>query len=525
VLVGNTVLGKDAFEAFERMIRIYPAPLPQIFPAQRQPVTFMAEVEAIYRHTLARGISVSVDSLDWVWKKRYFTAAPFFDLLSVNLGFTDTELQRHYNRSPEEFRINVITAEGEDSSFVPPFENAKRQVADALFYKKYPPDSAFIAKLGEEDLDSASLREHWLYNVRSNTADFFMRQFFFERTGEVYADSVQQIYGAGKPIQSDDIDIIRAWAGEGRRNMRIKELVEWLYKWKTFAEHVEKNGLTSTPSHKDMIHWASRVEHANAYLRDGVVPSLSTGAAEIDADLAELIIFDQARRTERPATARVQAELNNINRVRSVALIDSVVYGIRKAVGVIFLQDELKDEKSSDPAALMATADSLKDAAAEMPPSDAEEILEETEKLLRTVAMDFAFAPEGHKAMNELAKMYLDRYNAAAGFRQDGLLAAAINFYRRAQILDKDLDNLCNSYFMVGFTYDEHIKNYALAEANYKWILRNAPNCALASDAEFMIQNLGEPMTSIEEIKGQSLRQGRKIDFGDDAGDDVAIAE
>jgi hypothetical protein len=69
---------------------------------------------------------------------------------------------------------------------------------------------------------------------------------------------------------------------------------------------------------------------------------------------------------------------------------------------------------------------------------------------------------------------------------------------------------------MIGFTYDEYLKSYSLAEANYKWILRDAPNCSLASDAEFMLQHLDEPMTSIEEIQGQSVRQGRKIDFDDD---------
>jgi hypothetical protein len=83
--------------------------------------------------------------------------------------------------------------------------------------------------------------------------------------------------------------------------------------------------------------------------------------------------------------------------------------------------------------------------------------------------------------------------------------------------LDTDPENLCNSYFLTGLAYDEYLKNNSLAEANYKWVLRNAPTCALASDAEFMIQHLGEPMTSIEEIQGQSMRQGRDVDFDEGA--------
>jgi hypothetical protein len=444
--------------------------------------------------------------------------------LSVNLGFTDDELQKYYKRATEEFRVTVQTDDGLDSSFIPPFENIKRLVADALFYEKFQPDSAFITKLGEQGQDSASLRNHWLYNVRTNPADFFMRQFFLERTGEEYADSVQQIYGEGKTITPEDLEIIRSWVPENHRNMRTKDLVEWLYKWKIFAEHVEKKKIPAEPSYADMIYWASRIEHIYAYLNSEVVPGLQVEASESDTPLAELIIFDQVRNAARPPLQRVQAEVDNILRMRFNAMFDNVIYNIRKDIGITFLQDELRDEKDADPIALMAKADSLKDTAADMPLSDAEPLFEEAEALFRTLSTDFAFTAEGRRAMGELAKMYMDRYSASSGFLHERLLTTAINFYRRTQMLDTDPENLCNSHFMIGFTYDEHMKNYALAEANYKWILKNTPDCALAADAEFMILHLGEPMPGIEEIQGRSLRQGRAVDF-DDGGDLLAAAE
>ena len=512
VRVGNTVIGKETFEAFQHTARIYPAPPPYYFPAQRSPVTFMAEVEAIYQYTKSSELLEKVTaSLDWQWKKKYYIAAPFFELMgSDNLGFSDSELEAFYKKNKEDFRVTAHDAEGQDSSFIPPFESVKRTVADNLFYEKYRPDSAFIASLGEQGHDSVSLRNHWLYNARTNTDNFYMRQFFFERNGVPYED-VQQIYGEGKPIASDDIDVIRSWVPEGRRNMRMHDLIEWLYKWKIFSEHAMQLKLVSDSKREETLHWALRIEYAQAYLREEVLPNATPEAQAFVTDLAELIVFDQMRNAERPDRRRLQAEVDNIGRARVITSVDSALYSIRNSVGITFLQEEFRDERGADFAALIAKADSLKEAAANSS-ENAESMLEEAEKLLRTVAVDFAFTAEGRRAMSDIAKMQLDKFSAG----QDRLLSMAIASYRRGQALESDLEILCNSIFMTGFVYDEYFKNYALAEANYRWILRHAPKCALASDAEFMLLHLGEPMTTIEEIQGQSLRQGRVLDFEDE---------
>jgi hypothetical protein len=520
VKVGKTTIGKESLEAFKKVAGIYPAPLPHYFPAQRQPVTFMAECEAVYQNAKSKAAAINekiTSSRDWEWKKRYYTASLFFDLLGDNLGFPDSELEEYYKKNKESLRATGKTESGEDSSFIPAFDAVKRQTADLLFYEKYQPDSAFLATLDGQEYDSVALRGRWLYHVRSSPADFFMRRFFLENTGEAYADSVEQMYGEGKYINSDDIDVIRAWVPENRRNMRMKELVEWLYKWKSFSEHVTKKGMTANnAAFKDVLHWAMRVEFANTYLQDEVMPKLSAQTFETDTALAQFTIYDQTRQVETSPETRVQAELDSIAKTRTAVAVDSVIYGIRKNVKIAFLQSDWKDNRSENPSALLAKADSLRDAAAD-DDLDMDAVVamsEEAENLYRTLVNDFAFTAEGRKAFNELAKIQIDKYNS--GPRPEKyLLNQAIFFYRRGQLLDSGDENLCNSFFMIGFTYDEYLKSYPLAEANYKWILRSAPTCALASDAEFMLQHLDEPMTSIEEIQGQSIRQGRKIDFDD----------
>jgi len=523
VKVGSTTLGIESLEAFRKVALVYPAPTPDYFPAQRQPQTFMAECEAIYKYAGSKSADISkrvASSPDWAWKQRYYASLLFFDLLVDNLGFTDKQLQEYYKKSTEEFRVTVTAADGKDSSYIPPFDSVKTQVADRCFYNAHKPDSAFIA--GLSDQDSLAVMNHWIYTVRSESyrTDFFMRMLFKERTGSEYVDSLEQLVDNDKVLTSADMDVITSWLPESRRNMRKKDLAEWLFKWLAFSERAEKLGLTATPEFKSMIHWAQRMEFAFEYLRTEVLPKLGSmdTLTALDSSLAELIIYDNIGQVGNIDPRWVAAELSDIAKARKAVAVDSAIYVIRKAVKVKFLQDDRRDDRDADPAALMAKADSLREAASDpdIDPDEAAGVMDEAEKLYHILSTDFAFTEIGRKALGEMAKTLLDKYNTdPKRWRHHPTLA--INAYRKSQKLDTDPENLCNSYFLTGFAYDEYMKTYSLAEANYKWVLRHTPKCALASDAEFMIQHLGEPMTSIEEIQGQSVRQGREVDFDDGA--------
>ena len=53
-----------------------------------------------------------------------------------------------------------------------------------------------------------------------------------------------------------------------------------------------------------------------------------------------------------------------------------------------------------------------------------------------------------------------------------------------------------------------------MAEVNYKWVLKNAPDCELTDDAEFMMLHLGEQMASVDELQAEVKRQGKKVEAG-----------
>jgi len=524
VKVGGTTLGNESVDTFGKAAGLYPAPLPYYFPAQRPTHTFMVECEAIYRAAGSKSTDISkrvISSLDWKWKQRYYASLLFFDLLPENLGFTDKQLQEYYKKSPEEFRITGTAADGQDSSYIPPLDSIKRLVADRCFYNTHKPDSAYIA--GLSDKDSAAVMNHWLYTVRKDPPYFFMRLFFKERTGSDYKDSLEQLYDNNKVLTAADMNVVASWLPESRKNMPEKEQAEWLFKWLSFSERAEKLGLTATPEFKNMIHWAQRIDFAFEYLRSQVLPNLEPAGeapTALDSALAELLVYDNIGQTAMINPEWTAAELNNLAKTRTSIAVDSAIYAVRKKVKIQYLQNDRRDEKSADPVALMAKADSLHEAASnpDMDADEADKLLGDAELLYYTLSLDFAFTDVGRKALGERAKTLIDKYNINPK-QGKHLISMAITSYRKSQKLDTNLENLCNSYFLTGLAYDEYLKNNSLAEANYKWILRHTPTCALASDAEFMIQHLGEPMTSIEEIQGQSMRQGRDVDFDDGDGD------
>jgi hypothetical protein len=106
------------------------------------------------------------------------------------------------------------------------------------------------------------------------------------------------------------------------------------------------------------------------------------------------------------------------------------------------------------------------------------------------------------KALTEMAKIQTEK----------GKYRDAINNYRDYILMGGDAERRCNTFFMIGFIYDEYLNKSENAEVHYKWILKNTPDCELADDAEFMCLHLDEPMTSVEELQAEARRQGRKID-------------
>jgi hypothetical protein len=99
----------------------------------------------------------------------------------------------------------------------------------------------------------------------------------------------------------------------------------------------------------------------------------------------------------------------------------------------------------------------------------------------------------------------------------------AITNYRRFLLLSDNYEKRCNIFFMIGFVFGEYLSKPELAEASYKWILKNTPDCELSDDAEFMCLHLDEPMIGVEELRAEAKRQGREVE--EEPADDATETE
>jgi len=193
-----------------------------------------------------------------------------------------------------------------------------------------------------------------------------------------------------------------------------------------------------------------------------------------------------------PDTTNLKDHMSRLISQQTNEHFDGLLYNIRSKAHVRFLTKDWADERDKNPAAIIRKADSLRDTGNTA----------EAEPLYRTLSTDFAFTPEGKKAIIELAKLQTEQQ----------VYTEAIRNYRRVLLTDSDAGKRCNYMFMIGFIYDEYLDRPDMAEINYKWVLKNAPDCELNDDAEFMMLHLGEQMSSVDELQAEVKRQGKKVE-------------
>ncbi len=530
--IGSTMFSRASFDAFMKMQRLYPSALRSVFPGERSPATFMVETEVLYRK--ARwGRGAMKRSGDWQWKKRYFPAQLYIqDIIGENAGFTERELEAYYNQIIDTFKvvkqvpvmrdsaagdsvIKVATDSTKDSTFLRPLAEVRERIKEELFCRTYPPDSAFFADMasqlgsgdeeqgasdsvqGPQPIDSALVLTRWYQRWRRDLPTFFMKKQYASQFGGPMPDSLVEWYGEGKAVTPGDMDVILNWLSEDRRESYknpagTKYLAEWLLKWKLFEAQAKKTGFDKGPEIASVLEWAWKLQVVSQYIENKLLPKARQGVA-VDTTMCVFAYWD---RRGKPGVMPDSADLATTLQERHDKIVgvnlDKIISSMRARTGVAFLQSDWKDEKDGDPKAMMAEADSL------LAANDSRK----AESKYRDVSKYFPYTEEGMKALTEMAKIQTEK----------GKYRDAINNYRDYILMGGDAERRCNTFFMIGFIYDEYLNKSENAEVHYKWILKNTPDCELADDAEFMCLHLDEPMTSVEELQAEARRQGRKID-------------
>jgi hypothetical protein len=507
VKVGMTVLKQVDVNGFSRVTQNYPSSSAEFSIVMRPPISGFIETYAIYKKQRFNPANLKLRrSLDWKWKQRYLVATAFLnEVLQQNLGYTEPELRKYYDAHKADFKNPVVSdSAGKKpctTMVVAPFETeVKRQIAEKLFLKDNKPDSAFRASTPQNDLnDSNAMNGRWLRYVRhEGYRDLFVKKYFKEKYGKPYPDSLADLLGKGKILLQEDMEVILSWIPADRRDMLRKnkqslaDFAKWLMRWQLFSEKAKATGYASLPEIRSTIKWAWRFEIAQRYVTDILAPAAKK-MSRIDTAMALYSYLDESGNPGTvPDSTNLKDHINRLISQQTNEHFDGLLYKIRRKAHVRFLTKDWSDERGKDPAALLRKADSLRDTGSTT----------EAEPLYRTLSTDFGFTPEGKKAIIELAKLQTEQQ----------IYTEAIRNYRRVLLTDSDPGKRCNYMFMIGFIYDEYLDRPEMAEVNYKWVLKNTPDCELNDDAEFMMLHLGEQMSSVDELQAEVKRQGKKVE-------------
>ncbi len=524
--IDGAKITKESYNSFWEMRRLYPTYTGDFFPGDRSLSTFIIATEVLSGDGAAKSYTGKLKSdPSWEWQQRYFPAQMYLQkVLDGNLGFTDRELESYYKSRIDSFKvkstINVSVpapkaANAKDTSKAKPAAPAQTvkkdtviqktlpevrdQIVKALFLAKYPvPDSLFKKRDPKDTskVDTAEVRNRWMYMVRGDLPNFFMRKSYEEKYKQKFPDSLKDWYGKGKVITEGDMDVILSWLPESQRSMYNTpagraDLAKWLLKWKLFSEDAKKSGFASQENVKAVLEWAWKVEVATNYVNADLVPKARAGVS-IDTQMCVYAMWDDRGSATHADTASVNRTVSRFLTKAIYIKVDSMIYALRKKHTIVYQLPEYKDEQYSNPVTVMAHADSMRDTGNTT----------EAASGYRSLVSSFPFTPEGRKSYTELAKVQSEK----------GEYTDAIKNYRDYLVLVNDKSKRCNTFFMIGFIYDEYLNKSDLAEVNYKWVLKNTPDCELANDAEFMTLHLGEPMNSVEELRAEARRQGRKVD-------------
>ena len=147
-----------------------------------------------------------------------------------------------------------------------------------MFLTANPPDSAF--KQSMRTTDTSVSNPEWLRYMRDRgLRDLYLKKYFKEKYAIAYPDSLKDVYGKGKIVSPDDINVILSWMPVNRREQLknnpqgLKDLAGWLIRWKLFSEKAISTGYACQPAIQATLKWAWRVEIAQRYINEKVIPA------------------------------------------------------------------------------------------------------------------------------------------------------------------------------------------------------------------------------------------------------------
>ena len=514
--IKGKTMTRTEFNSFLSAKNLYPEPRGDFFSRPLADMTFFVDMEAFYDKANATPFAAKAKSSDdWKWKKMYFPASIYIrNVLQGNMGFSDKEIEAYYKAHRESYtrrvprdttppdtlhKKQVKNAKIDSVKVYIPLDEVRIRIIDTMFVMKYPPPDSLFRKNPKDTakMDSAGIINNWLFNTKRTAQEFFLRKFYEVKFKTKLPDSLNQFYGEKKIITPSDMKVITSWIPEDQRGYYSSpsgtmELAKWLLRWKLFSEKAQKTWDDPQGEIKAELQWAWKMNVVFNYVNTQLLPNAKKAVALDTAMCVYAYWDDKGNPSVKPDSSGFKSTLDQYAQRVVNMDIDRQIFELRKKMNIVIVQNDYKDDGSGNPTAMIVHADSLRDTGK----------TDEAERIYETLIFGFSYTPEGLRSMVELAKIQTEKQ----------AYAQAIKNYRDYLVFSNDKSKRCNTFFMIGFIYDEYLSKPDQASANYRWVLKNTPDCELSDDAEFMSLHLGEAMNSVEELRAEAMRQGKKVD-------------
>jgi tetratricopeptide (TPR) repeat protein len=358
-----------------------------------------------------------------------------------------------------------------------------------LFIDKYPPTAEF--KANNQGLSKNEIETMWFEQTANDRESFFRDAFYKKKFGADFPrdNTKAELVGSGRLISETELKIVMSWIGKGQvvpENLVVAKMISW----SLFADEAKKSNFIKTENYRKVKEQFEKFEVVRYFVNE-ILGNKVENNFNPNKEFVKFAIADKSKNpTLNFEKEETDAFSDSLKTIMYEAGIIEYIHRKRTSVGVQLLQNDYVDMFVKTPAQLKHEADSLA----------ANQNTERAMKTYKDLNEWFLYAPEGKSAFLELAKLQADAkaYNDA------------INSYRNYLLYDGSDSEWCRVFFTIGYIYAEYMEKYPFAAMNYRWILQNQPDCNLSADTEFLYLHLGEPMADVEELRQESIRQGRE---------------
>lgn len=486
--IGKELYSIDDLSAFRNAKNYYPAKSNNdFFPGRKHDETLFIET-MLYFNDAKKYKSHVHSGLEWEMKKTFFKGQMYARRsMKFNMGSTEKQLREYYEKNPNSFLLT-------NNEGVNTYGINKIQVADSLFMKKFPPFDNFYKMF--PGADTAFIVGKWITRCKENYYNFFVETFYERKYGKKLPKVYGEIVGNGLPVSENEVEVVIGWLPENAREQakagqnKLK-YAQFILAWKLFAEYAEEIGYFEEIDYDTEFAYFEKYTLVHYYM-NSILPEKITSSIDIDMNNLKYLYWDKNGNPLESVDENSLDELRKeYQRELNIQAIYADIYNKRQKENITFKQSLYDDSGQKSPEYLFKKADSLRSSG----------LKEQGIKVFKDLTKYHLGNKYGRDALLELAK----EANSKGEFHN------AISKYREYVITSGKGGDFCDTYFMIAYIYGEELKKYNQAAANYKWIIKNAPECNMVDDAEFMCLHLGEPMPDVDELRDQAIRQGQSI--------------